>query len=1013
MIEPLVLNDFENALRERGIIPPPGGVVADGKLRRVDAEGKNGKSDAAYILFDDHPVAGGFENWRDGRGWENWRFRGNGNGRGHSPADEEKLRARWAAARKAREEEKKKDQVKAANIARKELAAARPADPDHPYLANKKIGAHDLRIDAKGKLLIPMQDSTGDLWNLQRIDHAGEKRFMYGGRTEGVFFTVGPDPEEIVVIAEGASTALSIFEATGLPAVAAMSAGNLLAAGKAIREKFPRAHIIYFADNDYPKDGVNVGVSKATEAAKATNGLIALSSTVGDDANDLYVREGAGVVRMAVDAARAVETKKQEPEILCLETLNPKAATGVNGEDDGQFDGVGHKPATAAASRTSAPITVSDLSNDKAIPEDFLRGLGIDERPGGVLISYKMMDGSSAPQQRLRTALSVKSGSAWIKGGGSPVPYGLDRLQDAREEGFLVLVKDESDCWTLWYQGFPALGIPGATMIKTLLPEYLLGIAEIYVWREPDKAGGTFAEKITQRLREIGFTGDIFETKIVGVKDPNALHKKNSEDFKATFQATLGAAKTPPDVTALSEYIPPEQSKIARTDSGGTSADLAEQFLKARAIRPVYWRGDVYRYNGTHYAATTAGDLKADVNAFLQKSWAREEAGTQTTTEIIANIEAGALVPADVEAPALLLPSGAVPLAGPYIALADGILDVEAYLAGKTDALKPHSVEYFFLNSLPYGFSDAAEKKCKTWRRVLAENLPDPAHQNLLQEWFGLCCVQDTSFENFMLFPGEAGTGKTLTCTVLRAMLGPAAVSSVPLEAFNSSRTFPLAETVGKLANIAEEIGDIDKAAEGLLKQYVSGSLIQVERKHRDPFWLRPTARLTFATNVLPRFADRSNGVWRRMLILPFNQVVSAENRDRRLIGVKYWEASGELPGILAWALEGLRRLRERGRFEEPVECQKIREDYKRDSNPAATFLLDHCDSDFAATTSSRKLYLAYSTRVKEMGHHPLSEPIFAREVKRLFPLCEKQENATWQADGTRTRLWLGLKFHE
>jgi putative DNA primase/helicase len=670
------------------------------------------------------------------------------------------------------------------------------------------------------------------------------------------------------------------------------------------------------------------------------------------------------------------------------------------------------KPSQAADSRTSAPITVSDLSNDKGIPEDFLRGLGIEDRPSGVLISYRLMDGSLAPRQRARTALSAKIGSVWLPGEGKPVPYGLDRLTDARKEGFLVLVEGESDCWTLWYHGFPALGIPGATMGKTLQAEYLLGIAEIYVWREPDKAGRTFEEKIPQRLREVGFSGQIWVMKIDEVKDPNELHKQEPEDFKATFRAALDETKAPPDVTdeSVAEYIPPE-GKITRT--GSTSADLAEQFLAARAIRSVYWRGDVYRYNGTHYAATAAGDLKADVNAFLQTSWARKEARTKTAAEIIANVEAAALVPAGVEPPALLLPSGAVSLTGPYIALADGILDVETYLAGKPDALKPHGYEYFFLNSLPYGFSDAAERKCETWRRVLAENLPDPAYRNLLQEWFGLCCVQDTSFENFMLFPGEGGTGKTLTCTVLRAVLGSAAVSSVPLEAFNSSRTFPLAETVGKLANVAEEIGEIDKAAEGLLKQYVSGSPIQVERKHRDPFWLRPTARLTFATNVLPRFADRSNGVWRRMLILPFEQVVPAEKRDRRLIGAKFWEDSGELPGILAWALEGLRRLRERGHFEEPVECRKIREDYKRDSNPAGTFLADHCTADLLATTSARKLYCAYSASIKDMGHHALSEPVFAREVRRRFPLCEKQENATWQADGTRTRLWLGLKFHE
>jgi P4 family phage/plasmid primase-like protien len=452
--------------------------------------------------------------------------------------------------------------------------------------------------------------------------------------------------------------------------------------------------------------------------------------------------------------------------------------------------------------------------------------------------------------------------------------------------------------------------------------------------------------------------------------------------------------------------------KVVKHPASISTADLAEEYLLSRDIRPVYWRGDIYRYNGTYYERINETDLRADVNAFLQGTSNRRMAGTKGAAEIVANIEAMALVPATVEPPAMLSDGGAVPLAGPHIALADGILDVEAYLAGKSDPLKLHSPQYFFLNSLPYGFGDEVEKRCELWQRVLHENLPDPAYQAFLQEWFGLCCVPDTTFEHFMLFPGEAGTGKTLTCTVLRAMLGASAVSSVPLEAFNSSRTFPLAATMGKLANIAEEIGEIDRAAEGLLKQYVSGSPIQVERKHRDPFWLKPTARLTFATNVLPRFADRSNGVWRR-LILPFEQDVPVEKRDRRLIEVKFWEASGELPGILAWALEGLRRLRERGRFNEPVECRVLRENYKRDSNPATTFLQDHCSANIIETVPSPKLYKAYSVWVKEMGHHALSEPLFAREVHRLFPLAEKTPHPVRLPDGKRARLWQGLQFDE
>ncbi len=320
---------FEDAVRKRGIIPPPGGIVADGKIKRCAVEGTPHKKDAAYILFPDHPISGGFQNWRDGKGWENW-ISGNSSGNGLRLTAEEvrAAKARQEKINQARDQERADRQKEAAADARKIWEAAKPAPPDHPYLAKKKIGAHDLRIDASIRLLISMRDSTGDLWNLQRIDQAGEKRFMSGGRTEGIFFTVGPDPEEIVVIAEGASTALSIFEATGLPVVAAMSAGNLLSAGKAIREKFPKIRLIYFADNDHPKNGVNVGVSKATEAAKATGGIVAMSPTVGDDANDLYAREGAEAVRAAIDAARALEVEAADRKPL-FDDVGKTLRTGI------------------------------------------------------------------------------------------------------------------------------------------------------------------------------------------------------------------------------------------------------------------------------------------------------------------------------------------------------------------------------------------------------------------------------------------------------------------------------------------------------------------------------------------------------------------------------------------------------------------------------------------------------------------------------------------------------------
>jgi phage/plasmid-associated DNA primase len=148
------------------------------------------------------------------------------------------------------------------------------------------------------------------------------------------------------------------------------------------------------------------------------------------------------------------------------------------------------------------------------------------------------------------------------------------------------------------------------------------------------------------------------------------------------------------------------------------------------------------------------------------------------------------------------------------------------------------------------------------------------------------------------------------------------------------------------------------------------------------------------------------------MLVLPFDQVVPVERKDSRLLECRFWLESGELPGILLWALEGLRRLRKRGQFSEPAECRVLREQYKRDSNPAAVFLYDCCEAGpQAATVSSTKLYKAYSAWVTELGHKPLSETLFAREVRRAYPLAEKGQNPVKMPDGTRARLWFGLRY--
>ena len=181
-----ILDQFRAALVARAIIPPEP-IVADGQLHRCDASGRRGRGDAAYLLHLDGVPTGGLENWRDGQGWETWRHDG---GQALTPTEREACVRVAKAARAARDEEVGQRQALARHAAARIWAASRPAPPDHLYLARKNVGPHGLRV-FKGALVVPALDIAGQLHSLQFISAGGAKRFLKGGRIQGLCSWIG------------------------------------------------------------------------------------------------------------------------------------------------------------------------------------------------------------------------------------------------------------------------------------------------------------------------------------------------------------------------------------------------------------------------------------------------------------------------------------------------------------------------------------------------------------------------------------------------------------------------------------------------------------------------------------------------------------------------------------------------------------------------------------------------------------------------------------------------------
>ena len=263
------IEQFREALSSRGIVAPDD-LKADGLLHRCDVDGGiRGKGDGAYLLHLDGIPAGGFENWRDGIGWQTWKA---GHGRTFTGEERAAYRVRMDAARREREAEDAKRKAEARERAAAIWAASKPGP--HPYLERKGIKAYGARV-YKGALVVRLHDAEGAIHSLQFIAADGGKRFLTGGRVDGCYCAMGGETGGALCIAEGFATGASIREATGYPVAVAFNAGNLESVARAIRAKLPDARLIVCGDDDRATEN-NPGRTSAHAAARAVRGLVAL-----------------------------------------------------------------------------------------------------------------------------------------------------------------------------------------------------------------------------------------------------------------------------------------------------------------------------------------------------------------------------------------------------------------------------------------------------------------------------------------------------------------------------------------------------------------------------------------------------------------------------------------------------------------------------------------------------------------------------------------------------------------
>ncbi|MFS7253156.1 LPD7 domain-containing protein [Rahnella rivi] len=302
-------SDFYDALTSEGLILN-GLPVMDGNRQRVaTVEDKDGKKSGVYRGFLDGRPAGWFINYHRAeteKSVTNWKASG-------GEADPHVRLHIRAGMRQSQDDAARARAVTyATQTAKAEALYTRlpPADPQHPYLQRKGITpTDDLRQTRNGALVVPFHDVDGAFRTLQYIPPEGEKYLFTDAPKVGHFLVVGGALRdgEPILYAEGYATARSLNQASDLPVVMTIDAGNMVNVAIVLYARYPNSPHLFMADMDAAKD-VNKGMLSAMKAAEYTHGAaIAPQFSPAEvaqgltDFNDLHQSRGLDGLRAFLD----------------------------------------------------------------------------------------------------------------------------------------------------------------------------------------------------------------------------------------------------------------------------------------------------------------------------------------------------------------------------------------------------------------------------------------------------------------------------------------------------------------------------------------------------------------------------------------------------------------------------------------------------------------------------------------------------------------------------------------
>ena len=275
------------------------------------------------------------------------------------------------------------------------------------------------------------------------------------------------------------------------------------------------------------------------------------------------------------------------------------------------------------------------------------------------------------------------------------------------------------------------------------------------------------------------------------------------------------------------------------------------------------------------------------------------------------------------------------------------------------------------------------DASCPLFIRFLDKIQADKDVRRVLRQLAGIWLTGEPKEQKLIFFYGCGANGKTTFIELMAWLLGdytqPIQTEMLMPQKRNSqSHSADILALKGCRLAYCNEVGEGGRLADDSVKRFTGMDSLSARAPHaKEAVVFKPSHNLVMIGNHKPTIIDMSHGMWRRLLLIPFETLVSEDEQDPNLL--KKLQKEG--PGILNWALTGLQDYHKNG-LQIPQKVQKAINEYKSEEDIIGQWIEECCDKVASVSTLKGDLYRNYRSWAIYAGHHPLAQGRFTRRLR-------------------------------